>query len=127
LPSPLIISPVTDQRAANGGVTVRRNCPPSCPALCVRKIRCSISGVPARNRASFIRFWAIFVFAGPFAAQLIPLQHHPSKMRPPKLFRTLDSFCPTTPATLKPKTQNHEPANLPFFPQARSPNQPQLS
>jgi hypothetical protein len=77
-------------------------------ALRVRKIRCSISGVPARNRASFIRFWAIFVFASPFAAQLIPLPHHPSKMRSPKILRTLDSFCPTSPATLKPKTQNYE-------------------
>src|SRR5579859_1441436 len=41
------------------------------------------------------------------ALQLLPLQHPPLKIQPPKLFPTLDSFCPTSPATLKPKTENY--------------------
>ena len=65
----------------------------------------------------FGRFSSVFgrflFFARFLAAQPVPLQHSPFKTHPLKLFLTLDSFCPTSPATLKPKNSkfmNFNPA-----------------
>jgi hypothetical protein len=87
----------------------------------------TIPPTPILISARFLALFGAFQRFTLLATQPIHYESHVNKMHPQRFFWTLDSFCPTSPATLEPKNQNYEPADLPFYPWKCSPDQPQLS